>query len=88
MEADPLRLLGSHAAMRDRLRHLIHMAIRHDVDIQVLPFGAGMHSPLGFTGTHPPWRGARPTAGTDRRPRPGVRGSGGARPGRRSCSGP
>lgn len=35
--------------MREQLQHLINMASRHNIDIQVLPFNAGMHS--GFAGS-------------------------------------
>ncbi|GAA4930553.1 helix-turn-helix transcriptional regulator [Streptomonospora halophila] len=37
------RLVGSSAVMRGQLEHLTHLAIRHNVDIYVLPFGAGAH---------------------------------------------
>lgn len=45
-EAALRRLPGSPEVMRDQLKHLINMAMRHNVDIQVLPFEAGMHAAL------------------------------------------
>ncbi|UOE21801.1 hypothetical protein NI17_001820 [Thermobifida halotolerans] len=38
------RLVGSIEVMRTQLRHLTHMASRHNIDIYVLPFKAGAHA--------------------------------------------
>lgn len=45
-EAALHRLPGSAAVMRDQLQHLLNMAMHHNVDVQVLPFNAGMHAAL------------------------------------------
>ena len=37
------RCVGSTAVMREQLQHLLHLAVRHNVDIYVLPFAAGAH---------------------------------------------
>ncbi|MFD3683892.1 helix-turn-helix domain-containing protein [Nocardiopsis sp. NPDC058631] len=38
------RVVGSVDVMREQLRHLAHMAARHNIDIYVLPFSAGAHT--------------------------------------------
>jgi len=43
-EAALHRLVGSVEVMRTQLRHLTHMASRHNIDIYVLPFKAGAHA--------------------------------------------
>ncbi|MFW5416786.1 helix-turn-helix domain-containing protein [Nocardiopsis sp. CNT-189] len=43
-EAALLRKVGSAEVMRTQLRHLKHMASRHNVDLHVLPFAAGAHA--------------------------------------------
>lgn len=43
-EAALRRMVGSPEIMRVQLRHLTHLAARHNIDIQVLPFAAGAHS--------------------------------------------
>lgn len=45
-EAALHRLPGSRAIMREQIQHLLNMAMHHNVDIQVLPFSAGMHAAL------------------------------------------
>ncbi|MFV2198926.1 helix-turn-helix domain-containing protein [Nocardiopsis sp. LOL_012] len=45
-EAALHRLAGNSEVMRDQLQHLINMAMHHNVDVQVLPFSAGMHAAL------------------------------------------
>ncbi|QUX30397.1 helix-turn-helix domain-containing protein [Nocardiopsis akebiae] len=47
-EAALLRLVGSRQIMAEQLNHLGHLAIRHNIDIQVLPFNSGAH--LGMAG--------------------------------------
>lgn len=42
-EAALRRVIGSIETMRVQLRYLTHMAVRHNVDIQVLPFSSGAH---------------------------------------------
>ncbi|QVQ53285.1 helix-turn-helix domain-containing protein [Spiractinospora alimapuensis] len=37
------RVVGSAAIMHEQLLHLDHMAVRHNVDLYVLPFNAGAH---------------------------------------------
>lgn len=43
-EAALRRVVGSSADMSQQLRHLTHMAARHNIDIYVLPFAAGAHA--------------------------------------------
>ncbi|GAA3749443.1 helix-turn-helix transcriptional regulator [Spinactinospora alkalitolerans] len=43
-EAALRRVVGSVEIMRTQLRHLTHMAARHNIDIYVLPFAAGAHA--------------------------------------------
>ncbi|WP_160050518.1 helix-turn-helix transcriptional regulator [Nocardiopsis sp. FR4] len=43
-EAALHRTVGSPAVMREQLRHLTHLAARHNIDIYVLPFSAGAHT--------------------------------------------
>ncbi|WP_344162930.1 helix-turn-helix transcriptional regulator [Nocardiopsis rhodophaea] len=43
-EAALKRIVGSSNVMVTQLRHLTHMAARHNVDIYVLPFTAGAHA--------------------------------------------
>lgn len=38
------RVVGSVEVMRTQLRHLTHMASRHNIDVYVLPFKAGAHA--------------------------------------------
>ncbi|GAA1753113.1 helix-turn-helix transcriptional regulator [Streptomonospora arabica] len=45
-EAALRRKLDHPHVMRDQLQHLLNVATRHNVDIQVLPFTAGMHAGL------------------------------------------
>lgn len=40
------REIGSPAVMREQLTHLKNMALRHHIDIQVLPYTAGAHLAL------------------------------------------
>lgn len=42
-EAALRREVGSVETMRTQLRHLTHMAVRHNVELYVLPFSAGAH---------------------------------------------
>lgn len=42
-EAALRREVGSVGTMRTQLRHLTHMAVRHNVELYVLPFSAGAH---------------------------------------------
>lgn len=48
-EAALRRELDDPTIMRDQLQHLLNMATRHNIDIQVLPFSAGMHA--GMSGS-------------------------------------
>ncbi|CAM3841048.1 helix-turn-helix transcriptional regulator [Nocardiopsis gilva] len=43
-EAALRRTVGSHEVMTIQLTHLTHMAARHNIDIQVLPFSEGAHA--------------------------------------------
>lgn len=43
-EATLRRVVGSPEVMTVQLRHLTHMAARHNIDIQVLPFAEGAHT--------------------------------------------
>lgn len=45
-EAALHRLPSSREIMREQLQHLLNMAMHHNIDIQVLPFSAGMHAAL------------------------------------------
>lgn len=45
-EAALRRLPGTPEVMREQLQHLLNMAMHHNVDIQVLPFAAGMHAAM------------------------------------------
>ncbi len=45
-EAALHRLAGKSEVMRDQLQHLINMVMHHNMDVQVLPFSAGMHAAL------------------------------------------
>lgn len=40
------RAIGGSKVMRDQLRHLRNMALRHHIDVQVLPYQAGAHLAL------------------------------------------
>ncbi|MFI6576361.1 helix-turn-helix domain-containing protein [Nocardiopsis sp. NPDC050513] len=40
------RYAGGPEVMDEQLQHLLHMAMRHNVNIQVLPFEAGMHAAM------------------------------------------
>ncbi|MFE3462022.1 helix-turn-helix domain-containing protein [Nocardiopsis aegyptia] len=42
------RLVGNSRIMAEQLEHLEHLALRHNIDIQVLPFASGVH--LGMAG--------------------------------------
>ena len=42
-EAALRRVVGSKDVLRTQLRHLTHMAVRHNVEIYVLPFSVGAH---------------------------------------------
>lgn len=42
------RLIGGPEVMREQLEHLSNLAMRHNIDVQVLPYGAGEH--LGMEG--------------------------------------
>ncbi|WP_067604839.1 helix-turn-helix domain-containing protein [Nocardiopsis listeri] len=48
-EAALRRELDDSDIMREQLDHLLNMATRHNIDIQVLPFSAGMHA--GMSGS-------------------------------------
>ncbi|MFD7367673.1 helix-turn-helix domain-containing protein [Nocardiopsis alba] len=48
-EAALHRLIGGHEIMREQLEHLGHLAVRHNIDVQVLPYEAGEH--LGMEGS-------------------------------------
>lgn len=45
------RAIGSPEVMRDQLQHLRNMALRHHIDVQVIPYQAGAHLalPVPFT---------------------------------------
>jgi transcriptional regulator with XRE-family HTH domain len=45
-EATLRRAVGGPEVMRKQLQHLIHLAARHNITIQVAPFAAGAHSAL------------------------------------------
>lgn len=45
-EATLRRVVGGPEVIRKQLQHLIHMAARHNITIQVVPFEAGAHSAL------------------------------------------
>jgi transcriptional regulator with XRE-family HTH domain len=45
-EAALRRVPGTVEVMQEQLQHLLNMAMHHNVDIQVLPFDAGMHAAL------------------------------------------
>ena len=47
-EAALRRIVGSRSIMFDQLEHLEHLALRHNIDIQILPFASGAH--LGMAG--------------------------------------
>ncbi|NKY99941.1 helix-turn-helix domain-containing protein [Nocardiopsis alborubida] len=40
------RAIGGHEVMREQLEHLRNMALRHHIDIQILPYQAGAHLAL------------------------------------------
>ncbi|WP_150254379.1 helix-turn-helix domain-containing protein [Nocardiopsis deserti] len=48
-EAALHRLVGGREVMHEQLEHLGHLAIRHNIDVQVLPYEAGEH--LGMEGS-------------------------------------
>lgn len=43
------RLVGGYEVMHEQLEHLGHLAVRHNIDVQVLPYEAGEH--LGMEGS-------------------------------------
>lgn len=47
-EAALHRLVGGREVMHEQLEHLGHLAVRHNIDVQVLPYTAGEH--LGMEG--------------------------------------
>ncbi|GAA1468732.1 helix-turn-helix domain-containing protein [Nocardiopsis exhalans] len=47
-EAALHRLVGGREVMKEQLEHLGHLAVRHNIDVQVLPYTAGEH--LGMEG--------------------------------------
>ncbi len=47
-EAALRRVVGNRSIMLEQLEHLEHLALRHNIDIQVLPFACGAH--LGMAG--------------------------------------
>ncbi|MEU3016269.1 helix-turn-helix transcriptional regulator [Nocardiopsis sp. NPDC007018] len=47
-EAALHRLVGGREVMKEQLVHLSHLAVRHNIDVQVLPYAAGEH--LGMEG--------------------------------------
>lgn len=47
-EAALHRLIGGSEVMCEQLKHLSHLAMRHNIDVQVLPYDAGEH--LGMEG--------------------------------------
>lgn len=47
-EAALLRIVGNQQTMIEQLEHLEHLALRHNIDIQILPFKSGAH--LGMAG--------------------------------------
>lgn len=50
------RPIGGPAVMREQLEHLGHLAMRHNIEVRVLPFLAGEHMALegAFTVVHFP----------------------------------
>lgn len=48
-EAALHRLVGGREVMHEQLEHLGHLAVRHNIDVQVLPYEAGEH--LGMEGS-------------------------------------
>lgn len=62
-EAVLLRRVGGVAVMREQLGHLSELADRPNIEIQVLPFGAGAHPAMtgSFTALHFPASGGEPT---------------------------
>lgn len=55
-EAALRRMVGGPRVMYEQIQHLAHMAIRHNVDLRVLPFSAGAHAGMlgAFTLLHFP----------------------------------
>lgn len=47
-EAALRRMVGDPDIMVEQLEHLEHLAMRHNIDIQILPFASGAH--LGMAG--------------------------------------
>lgn len=47
-EAALHRLIGGHEVMQEQLKHLGNLAMRHNIDVQVLPYEGGEH--LGMEG--------------------------------------
>lgn len=45
-EATLRRPVGGYKVMREQVHHLVNMAARHNIDIQVLPYSAGAHSAM------------------------------------------
>lgn len=48
-EAALHRLIGGAEVMREQLEHLSHLAVRHNIDVQIIPYAAGEH--LGMEGS-------------------------------------
>lgn len=48
-EAALHRLVGGYEVMHEQLEHLGHLALRHNIDVQILPYEAGEH--LGMEGS-------------------------------------
>ncbi|WP_435111107.1 helix-turn-helix domain-containing protein [Nocardiopsis synnemataformans] len=48
-EAALHRLVGGREVMHEQLEHLSHLAVRHNIDVQILPYEAGEH--LGMEGS-------------------------------------